>query len=350
LDLLRTYGLVLTRLGAPEGSLRNEVIAFLDARYPDTYDSLNRERGRLLAALDAPSIVGKMLSLLEQYSERAPDDGTLISDSVITRSEQYGPTLSDMRANMPQPQEIDVVLSLRGVRAGWTLEHRRTYFQWFFDALRKSGGESYVGFLENIRADALEALPAADRESLADLTDSYSAQALNFSELPKPVGPGKNWDRKELGLLMQDELAKPRNLENGRLMYEAALCQACHTMNGVGGAIGPDLTQIGTRSGRGNILESIYLPSDAISDQYAATLLTLTDGKKVMGRVVSEDDDAVQLNQNPYAPDQRISISKADITNRENSSVSIMPARLLNRLNEQEVMDIMAFLLSAGDP
>ena len=117
-----------------------------------------------------------------------------------------------------------------------------------------------MGFLENIRADALENIPEADREALADLTDSYSAQALNFAELPKPEGPGKNWNRKELSLLMEDELAKPRNLETGRRMYEAALCQACHTMGGVGGIIGPDLTQIGTRFSRGNILEAIHSP------------------------------------------------------------------------------------------
>ena len=76
----------------------------------------------------------------------------------------------------------------------------------------------------------------------------------------------------------------------------------------------------------------------------------MTDGKTLMGRVVGEDEEAVLLNQNPYSPDQRIRILKADITARENSPVSIMPPRLLNRLNEQEVMDIMAFLLSGGDP
>ena len=350
LDLLRAYSLVTIRLGAPEGTLRNDVIAFLDARYPEKDDALNRERGRLLAALEAPGIVGKMLSLLAEYSEKTPDDGVLLADSVILRSEEYGPTLTDMRANMPQPQEIEVVLSLSRISSGWTLAQREIYFQWFYDALRKSGGRSYVGFLENIRADALERVPMTDREALPDLTDSYSAQALNFADLPRPEGPGKNWNRKELSLLMQDELAKPRNLETGRRMYEAALCQACHTMRGIGGLIGPDLTQVGTRFSRGNILEAIDSPSDAISDQYAATLLTMTGGKTFIGRVVGEDDEAILLNQNPYSPDQQIRVPKADIEKREASSVSIMPARLLNRLNEQEVMDIMAFLLSGGDP
>jgi len=350
LDLMRAYSLVMIRLGPADGVIREEVIAVLNPRYPEKNSALNRERGRLLAALEAPGIVGRMLEELATYGEQEYDDDGLISDSVIVRSEQYGPILSEMRANMPQPQEIDVVMSLRGVRTGWTLEQRRTYFQWFFDALRRSGGESYVGFLEHIRADALQSTSQVDREALADLTDGYSAQALNFADLPQPVGPGKNWDRKELGLLMDDELAIPRDFENGKRMYAAALCQACHVMGGVGGTIGPDLTQIGTRFSRGNIMAAINTPSDAISDQYTATLLNMIDGKTLMGRVVGEDDEAVELNQNPYAPDQQIRVLKADIASRENSPVSIMPPRLLNRLNEKEVMDIMAFLLSGGDP
>jgi len=349
LDLMRAYSLVMIRLGAPEGSVRSEVIASLDANYPGPDDALNGERGRILAALEAPGIVEKMLTTLAEYGASESSDA-LISDSVIVRSEQYGPILSDMRANMPKPQEIDVVMSLRVVRSGWTLAQRETYFQWFYDALRRSGGESYVGFLEHIRADALERVPQDHREALADLTDSYSAQALNFADLPQPDGPGRNWNRQELGRLMEDELGKRRDFEVGQRMYAAALCQACHVMRGVGGVIGPDLTQVGTRFSRGNIMAAINSPSDAISDQYASTVLTMTDGKTVIGRIVGEDDEAVMLNQNPYTPDQQIRVFKDAITEREANPVSIMPPRLLNRLNEQEVVDIMAFLLSGGDP
>lgn len=350
LDLVRAYSLVTIRLGAPEGDIRSAIIEFYDAQFPGADEVLNREVGRLLAALQAPGITSKMLTLLARYNDLDANVGLLLSDSVIARSEQYGPDIAKMIANMPRSQEIDLVLNMRGVRAGWTLAERTTYFQWFYDALRKSGGWSYVGFLESIRFDALENMPMADREALADLTDAYSARALNFADLPQPEGPPRNWNRKELNDLMDDELMKPRNLEVGRRMYEAALCQACHVMGGVGGTVGPDLSQIGTRFSKGDILMAINLPSNTISDQYAAALLTMNDGKTIIGRVIGEDDDAVTLNQNPYDPDQRIRVLKADIAKREVSPVSIMPPRLLNRLNEEEVNDIMAFLLSGGDP
>lgn len=350
LDVMRAYGLVMVRLGEPSGSLRNDIVATLQEAYPGPEEALNRERGRLLAALEAPGIVDAMLSLLATYDDDAPDHALMLSEAALARSEQYGPTIAKMLANMPNPQEIDVVMNLRSIRSGWTLEQRRTYLQWFYDALQRSGGESYVGFLEQMRADAVESLSPDDREALGDLADSYTVMALNFADLPQPEGPGRNWNRDEMSQLLRDELAKPRRFEVGERMYDAALCRACHVMAGVGGLIGPDLTQVGTRFSRWALSGAITTPSETISDQFAATLLTLKDGKTMSGRILEEDDEAVELNQNWVMPNQTIRVLKADIAERELSPVSIMPTRLLNRLNEQEVADIMAYLLAGGDP
>ena len=45
-------------------------------------------------------------------------------------------------------------------------------------------------------------------------------------------------------------------------------CLRCHTVRGVGGNIGPDLSMIGKKASRENLFESILLPSKAIADQY----------------------------------------------------------------------------------
>lgn len=350
LDLLRAYGLVLIRLGYPEGALRDEVIRFLDKGYPGRDEAMNREHAQLLASLESPHVVGKMLAQLAALGDGGTESLRLLADSVAQRSDDYGGVITDMRTNAPQPQEIDVVMTLRHVESGWTLEQREQYFRWFYDALRKSGGRSYVGFLENMRADALENVPEADREALADLTDAYSAQALNLADLPQPEGPPRQWNRQEIGKLMAEEMKKPRDLERGKTMFAAALCLACHRYGDEGGMIGPDLTTIGTRFSRHDILEAIDSPSDAISDQYTAELITLTDGKTYIGRVVGEEDGVVLMNQNPYDPNQQVELRAADIADRETSSVSIMPPRLFNRLNEDEVLDLMAYLISGGDP
>ncbi len=349
LDLIRAYGLIITRMGMPEGDRKLLVTQRLAENFPEADEELNRERGRLLAVLEAPGIVGVMLDHLGMLTAHGPREMLLLEEDVAERSEQYGGAITDMRAKMPGAQEIDVVMSLRNVRTGWTMEDRRAYFQWFYDALRKSGGRSYVGFIEDMRADAVEHLTAEEKESLAGLVDAFSDRSSFLATLPQPEGPGKNWNRQEIFELMSEGFDETRNFVRGERLYAGALCSACHRLGAIGGGIGPDLTTVGTRFGRGEILEAIDSPSDAISDQYAAELLELHDGTIITGRVVGEEDGVISLNQNPYDPGQVVTVQESEVVRRELSPVSIMPPRLLNRLSGEEVLDLLAFLIAGGD-
>ena len=348
LDYLRAVGLVLVRQGMPDGALRADLIANLNPRYPTRDDALNREYGRLLAALEAPGIAETMLGHLRTLTARGTADAELLTEEVAERSEQYGEAITEMRANPPSPQEIDLVMNLRHVTTGWTTETRRELFTWFYDALRRSGGRSYVGFIEDMRADVLSHLTDEEREELDGLADASFATSL--ADLPQPEGPGQKWNRQEISQMLNDELGVPRDLEHGRMMFQAALCSTCHRMEEIGGSIGPDLTAVGTRFNRGEILEAIDSPSDAISDQYAAQILTRFDGTPLVGRIVDEDDDTITLSRNPYDPSQNVVLDKNDYPGREDSPVSTMPSRLLDRLNDNEVADLIAYLLSGGDP
>ena len=350
LDLLRAYGLLMIRIGMPEGDQALRTTEKLSKGYPGTDEAMNRERGRLLAALEAPGIAGLMLQHLATLTSRGPRETLLLTEEITERSEQYGEAITEMRDNTPGAQEIDVVLSLSNVRTGWTLSERKAYFQWFYDALRWSGGRSYVGFIEDIRSDAIEHLSQDDKEALADLVDAFSGSSSLLANLPQPVGPGRTWNRQEIWEVINEGLDEPRDHMQGEKMYAAALCSSCHRFGTIGGGgFGPDLTALGTRFGRGEIIEAIDSPSDAVSDQYASTQLTLQDGSVITGRVIGEEDGVITLSQNPYDPGQVRTIESSGVASRALSPVSIMPARLLNRLNEEEVLDLMAYLISGGD-
>src|SRR5262249_50292968 len=63
------------------------------------------------------------------------------------------------------------------------------------------------------------------------------------------------------------------NAKHGQELLAASVtsnlqCLKCHTVRGVGGQIGPDLSMIGKKASRENLFESILLPSKAIADQY----------------------------------------------------------------------------------
>lgn len=120
-------------------------------------------------------------------------------------------------------------------------------------------------------------------------------------------------------------------------------------MNGQGGAVGPDLTQLGTRFSNKDILEAIIEPSKVISDQYAATIFQMKDGSTVSGRLKNEENGKYYISMNPFSPQTLQVILKKDVVSTKISDVSIMYPGTINRLNKEELKDLMAYLVSAGN-
>ena len=120
-------------------------------------------------------------------------------------------------------------------------------------------------------------------------------------------------------------------------------------MRGEGGTVGPDLTQLGTRISPKDMLEAIIEPSKVVSDQYQASILTLKDGSSVLGRIINENSTRYSISQNPFAPDQIREVLKKDVVSTKVSPLSIMMPGMINRLNPEELKDLMAFLMSGGN-
>ena len=134
------------------------------------------------------------------------------------------------------------------------------------------------------------------------------------------------------------------------MMFDATRCSSCHMMRGEGGAIGPDLTQLGTRFTTKDMLEAIIEPNKVVSDQYAATVFTMKDGSSVLGRLTNEDENTYFISQNPFAPDVIREIPKQDVVDTKYSYISVMYPGLINRLNEEELKDLIAYLMAGGNP
>ncbi|HLT71022.1 MAG TPA: hypothetical protein VKZ75_00150, partial [Cyclobacteriaceae bacterium] len=122
-----------------------------------------------------------------------------------------------------------------------------------------------------------------------------------------------------------------------------------HAMRGEGSIIGPDLTQLGTRFTTKDMLESIIEPNKTVSDQYAATVFTMKDGSSILGRLINEDDNTYFVSQNPFTPEVLREIPKQEVEGTKYSYISVMYPNLLNRLNEEELKDLVAYLMAGGN-
>ena len=59
--------------------------------------------------------------------------------------------------------------------------------------------------------------------------------------------------------------------------------------------------------------------------------------------------DNLMVLENMFAPNDFTNVKRTDVETIEPSKVSMMPEGLLNYFKEDEILDIMAFLLSRGD-
>lgn len=339
LGLLRAYALSFIRLGKATDTQREQAIARLDPHLPHRNDDVSTELIRVLTYLRAPGVVAKTMKLIAARGKpRAPDWAELAS-----RNSRYGGHVMRMLENPPPSRELNWAFMLRNLKTGWTMEQRREYFAFLNAVAKTTGGNSFPGYLSNIREEVLANCNDAERTALADITGEKFNPVPDFDIHP-PKGPGKEWS-------VNTALAAARgkaNFENGRSLYFAIGCGGCHRLSGLGGAVGPDLTSIPHKFDERYLVEAIMDPSKDISDQYGSSVVALKNGRQEIGLVI-EDGDTIKL----YPPDVKAEpmiIERKDIKSIAQSPVSQMPPGLLNFLNGEEVRDLIAYLMAGGNP
>ena len=140
-----------------------------------------------------------------------------------------------------------------------------------------------------------------------------------------------------------------RSFDRGREMFATANCFACHRFDNEGGAIGPDLSSLAGRFSLRDILESILEPSKVVSDQYAAVTVVTLDGRILTGRIVNARGDSFALNTNMLDPNALENVDRKQIDEQFPAKTSMMPTGLINSLNEDEILDLLAYMVSRGD-
>jgi putative heme-binding domain-containing protein len=146
--------------------------------------------------------------------------------------------------------------------------------------------------------------------------DAYAAWALNNHG---NAARGRNWFSEPSG----------------------AGCIRCHRVNGEGGTIGPDLSSIGSKYNRAQLIETILYPSKQILNGYRPTLITTKEGESTTGLVQREDNGTITLLD---VSGQEHTIKKSLITRRELSGVSPMPDGLYAGWSRRDFGDVIAFL------
>lgn len=142
---------------------------------------------------------------------------------------------------------------------------------------------------------------------------------------------------------------RANSFDVGQSLFSIASCSGCHRMNGKGADVGPDLTKLNAEYSAKDVLQHMLEPSLKIEKKYRSYTFILTSGRVVTGQIVKEDDASIHVLDNPTAPDKLRVLQKDDVEERDPSNVSIMPQGVLNKLTREEILDLLAYVVSRGD-
>jgi putative membrane-bound dehydrogenase-like protein len=279
-----------------------------------------------VAALKAPESGGLVDRLIDEA--RAKRAASPAAESAVRALPALGAAPERLRDLMT---EEDLPLSLRR-------EALRGFIQ------RREGAEALLAMARDgalssaLRTEAATALRShADRGIRDRALEVFPIVSLGGKPLPS------------VGELMRRE----GDAERGREVFfrqasaGGQACASCHRVQGAGQWIGPDLSTIGTKYGKEELLRSILNPSAAIGYNYRALSLATRDGRTLTGLLVEETPERLVLKQ---ADGARVVVPAAEIEERAQSDLSIMPEGLTETMSEQDLVDVLAYLATLRRP
>ncbi len=139
-------------------------------------------------------------------------------------------------------------------------------------------------------------------------------------------------------------LAMPGDAARGKELWFSAgglQCKNCHRIGGEGVELGPDLTQIGRKYNRAQLLESILSPSKSIDPKYVTYLVETSDGRVLTGLLVERSAQEVVLKD---AQNQVLRVPAEEVELLAPQQQSLMPELLLRDLTVQQVADLLEYL------
>ena len=324
LEALRAYSLAFIRMGGQRSALGRQAAERLGRLFPSASRTLNQELCRLLVYLEDPGVIDKSLRMIDSGGRQ---------------------------------DKLFYFAALSHLGKGWTVPQRQTWFRALNDFQgeylraektfgRKGLNSRFIYALQNLRQSAVETLSDEELAALEEILEDQRAMTAADEE---PVrGFVRAWRVADF-LPLLERVKSGRSYENGKLAYEAAECARCHRFDDQGGTTGPDITTVGNRFDAQYLLEALLDPSKVVADRFFNESIEMEDGRIHVGRVVYDDGRLLRVRANPFT--QKVTEVAADrIKTRTISRISEMPEGLLDIFTGEEILDLVAYMKSGGNP
>jgi len=166
-------------------------------------------------------------------------------------------------------------------------------------------------------------------------TEMPGAWQLTENEIKDLIAYVRSLSRNEVTKLSGDPV-------RGKAFYEGkGSCAVCHIIEGRGGNLGPDLTNIGDRRSAGYLREALVDPGAVVPEDFLVVTIVTREGKRIKGIRVNEDSFTIQLRDSSGVFH---SVRKSDLSElKKEFDSSLMPS-YRQSLSSSEIDDMVAFL------
>lgn len=140
------------------------------------------------------------------------------------------------------------------------------------------------------------------------------------------------------------------NAQAGRSLFfdssQSKSCYACHSFNGEGTEIGPDLSATASRSPRALLL-SIILVREIKDPRYTTISISLRNGEKFVGVKKEEDAESLRVYDTTELPAVLRTVQKINVVKIEYANESVMPKDYSSAYTMKQLLDLVTFLKSS---
>ncbi|QDT04112.1 Cytochrome c [Rubripirellula lacrimiformis] len=255
----------------------------------------------------------------------------------FTMSEFSGPRKVDTLASMIQHDldSPDIRFAV-AIAIGADADALRTKLQ---NSDRFEGPNAQV-FLKSLKEqiDARSRSPHATTDQNAPTADRSTDAGPATAQTEQQKEKRTEWIRKYRPVL---QMAADTN--RGKELFKQH-CSACHIVEGVGNAVGPNLVAVQTR-GAETLLTGILAPNREVNPQYLGFVVLTNQGQVFSGMLVDENRNSVTLRG---SDGKAQTVLKIDIDQMRSTGLSIMPEGFEEKLDGQAMADLIQYLMNAS--
>jgi putative heme-binding domain-containing protein len=202
--------------------------------------------------------------------------------------------------------------------------------------------------LDGAAGDRAPALGAQRRYLRTTDEDLFDAIKNGIKGTMMPASPMADGDVRKIITYIRSlratasEMQVAGNVQKGESVFHGkGGCSKCHMLNGHGGLVGPELSNVGAQLKLEDLKAALMAPKPAIPRGYQPVTVKTTAGRSIRGVVKNEHNSSLQI----LGLDDRLHLLlREEIRDIQYEEKSLMPSGFEQKLDKDEFQDLVAFL------